>query len=228
VTRSVAIVLTILAKDLRVEARTKDILAVMGLFALLTVVLFHFAFDIGLEPEVVAGISAGMLWLSFAFSGVLGLARSFTAERDRETLRGLLVSPIDRALLYVAKLVTNVLFLGTVQLVTYPIFGMMLSLPWVETFPEILLVFTLGNVGFSATGTLFAAAGANARLREAMLPVLLFPIVMPALIASEEATAALLGGDGLASVGIWMKILATFDVVFLVAGVLLFEFAMEE
>jgi heme exporter protein B len=169
-----------------------------------------------------------MLWLSFAFSGVLGLSRSFSSERDRETLRGVFVSPIDRSLLYVSKLLTNALFLGAVQLVTFPIFGLLLDLPWLETFPEILLVFALGNLGFTATGTLFAAASANARLREAMLPVLLFPIILPALLASEECTAALLAGEGLASVSIWMKILATFDVVFLVAGVLLFEFAMEE
>jgi heme exporter protein B len=194
----------------------------------MTVVLFHFSFEIGLEPETVWGISAGMLWLAFAFSGVLGLSRSFTLERQRETLRGLLLAPVDRATIYTSKLVSNLIFLALVEIVTYPVFGTLLDLPWTRTFPEIILVFFLGTLGIAAPGTLFAAASANVRLRESLLPVLLFPIILPALIAGEECTAALLMGKGLAEVATWLKILGSFDLIFVVAGVLLFDFTMEE
>jgi heme exporter protein B len=221
-------VATLVLKDLRVELRTKEVLFVMGLFSIMTVVLFHFSFDIGLDPEVVWGISAGMLWLAFAFSGVLGLSRSFSVERQRETLRGLLMTPNDRAYVYVSKLISNLLFLGLVEVLTYPIFGVLLGLPWLRTMPEIILVFFLASLGFAAPGTLFAAASANVKLREALLPVLLFPVTLPALIAGEECTAALLRGEGLAEVEIWLKILVSFDAIFVVAGVLLFEFTVEE
>jgi heme exporter protein B len=225
---SVRIVLTLIAKDLRVELRSKDVLAVMALFSLMTVVLFHFSFDIGVDRETVLGMSAGMLWLAFAFSGMLGLSRTFSVERQRETLRGLLMAPIDRSLIYVAKLLANLIFLGIVEAITYPIFGVLLNLPWTETFPEILLVFFLATLGFAAPGTLFAAASANAKLRESLLPVLLFPIALPALIGGEECTALLLHGKSLAEGAIWLKILGAFDLIFVVVGVLLFEFMMEE
>jgi len=226
--RALRVVTTLLVKDLRVEWRSKEVLLVMVLFSIMTVVLFHFSFDIGLDPEVRWSISAGMLWLAFAFAGMLGLSRSFTQERQRQTLRGLFTSPIDRSLVYVAKLLSNLTLLVLVQLVTYPVFGLLLDLPWQETLPEVLLVFLLAGIGFAAPGTLFAAASSNVRLREAMLPVLLFPITLPALIAGEEATAGLLKGEDLASIAIWIKILGAFDVIFVTVGVLLFEFAMED
>lgn len=219
---------TLVAKDLRVEARAKEVIVVMLLFALMSVVLFHFAFDIGLDPETIWSISAGMLWLSFAFSGVLGLSRSFSIERSRETLRGLVLAPIDRSHIYTSKLVSNMVFLALVEIVTYPVFGLMLGLPWQQTMPGILIVFFLATLGFAAPGTLFAAASANVRLREALLPVLLFPITLPALIAGEECTATLLRGGSLADVSVWLRILVAFDVIFVVAGVLLFEFVVEE
>jgi heme exporter protein B len=223
-----AVLMALVIKDLRVELRTKEVLLVMALFAMMSVVLFHFSFDIGLEKETVWSISAGMLWLAFAFSGVLGLSRSFSVERQRETLRGLLMAPVDRSLVYVAKLISNLIFMGIVELLTFPIFGVLLDLPWLAAMPEIFLVFALATLGFAAPGTLFAAASANVKLREAMLPVLLFPITLPALIAGEECTAALLRGEGLAAVELWIKILVSFDIIFVVAGVLLFEFTVEE
>ncbi len=222
------IVLTLIAKDMRVEFRSKEVLAVMALFSLMTVVLFHFSFDIGVDPDTVLGMSSGMLWLAFAFSGMLGLSRTFAVERQRETLRGLLMAPVDRALIYVAKLLSNLIFIGVVEAITYPIFGVLLNLPWTETFPEILLVFFLATLGFAAPGTLFAAASANVKLREGLLPVLLFPIALPALIGGVECTSILLHGKPLAEAAIWLKILGAFDLIFVVVGVLLFEFTMEE
>jgi heme exporter protein B len=219
---------TLVAKDLRVEARAKEVVVVMLLFSLMSVVLFHFAFDIGLPPETIWSISAGMLWLSFAFAGVLGLSRSFSIERQRETLRGLILAPIDRSHIYGSKLLSNLLFLTMVELITFPVFGLMLNLPWQQTMPGIFLVFFLATLGFAAPGTLFAAASANVRLREALLPVLLFPITLPALIAGEECTAALLRGESLADVAVWLRMLVAFDVIFVVVGVLLFEFVVEE
>lgn len=219
---------TLVAKDLLIEMRTREILPVMFLFSILTVILFHFSFPLGLEPETLWNISAGMLWLAFAFSGVLGLSRSFGLERQRETLRGVLLMPGDRSLVFIAKLLSNVFLLGLVEVVTFPVFGLLLGLPWLETLPAMLLVLFLATVGFVAPGTLFAAASANVRLRESLLPVLLFPIVLPALIAGEECTASLLRGEPLDEVSMWINILVTFDVVFIVVGVLLFEFVVED
>jgi heme exporter protein B len=218
----------LVAKDLRIEARTRSVLLVMALFAILTVVLFHFSFDVGIPDEVVVDTAAGMMWLAFAFSGVLGLSRSFALERERESMRGLLLAPVDRSVIYGAKLTANVILLTLVEWITYPIFGVLLDLPWIETLPEMFLVFFLATVGFAAPGTLFAAASSNLRLRDAMLPVLLFPIVLPALIAGEMSTAALLRGEGLAVSELWLKVLVAVDVIFVTLGVLLFEFVVEE
>jgi heme exporter protein B len=222
------LLLALVGKDLRIELRTREVIAVMALFSLLTVVLFHFSFDVGIDPETLLSVSAGMLWLAFAFSGVLGISRSFSSERQRETLRGLLLAPIDPALIYTAKLLSNLIFLGLVEVVTFPIFGVLLNLPWVETLPDMLAIFFLATLGFVTPGTLFAAASANVRLREAMLPVLLFPITLPALIAGVECTAALLHGRPWSEFVAWVRLLGVFDVIFAVVGVLVFPFLMEE
>ncbi len=218
----------LVVKDLRIELRTKDVLVVMALFAVMTVVLFHFAFDIGLDEETRRAVSSGMFWLAMAFSGVLGLSRSVALERQNETLRGLLVAPVDRSIIFAGKLLANVIFMFVVAIVTYPVLGTLLDLPWMATFPEVLLVFALGIIGFAGPGTLFAAAGIGARLRDSVLPVILFPIVLPALIAGMEATASLLSGKSLAEIGVWLRILGSFDVIFVVLGVLLFEFTVDE
>lgn len=192
----------------------------MFVFALIVSVLFNFTLD--LKPTQVNDVAAGLLWLIFAFAGVLGLNRVFVTESDAGTLQGLLVAPLDRAALFIGKWLSTVIFILVTQLINVPMFALFANLPFgrlLATAP----VFVLGTVGFAAVGTLFAAMASNTRMREVMLPVLLLPLLMPLLLACIELTATALAGESFDGVRHWLSLLIAYDVIFMVAGVLTFE-----
>jgi len=157
-------------KDVATELRTKEIFTATFIFALLSIVIFNFAFDLkGLDAKVVA---PGMLWVAFIFAGVLGLNRSIIMEKDRGCLDGLLLCPVSRESIFLGKMVGNIIFMGAMEVVTYPIFAIFSNLPiWA---PTLVPIIALGTIGFAAVGTLFSAMAVNTRTREVMLPVLLF------------------------------------------------------
>lgn len=214
--------LVVLWKDILLEYRTKEILSGTAVFSLLVIVVFNFAFD--LRVESIVAVAPGALWVAFAFAGVLGLGRSFVLERDRGSWEGLLLCPIDRGSIYLGKLIGNVVFIGMVELVTLPIATALFNVPLVT--PAIGLPILLGTVGFAAVGTLFAAIAANTRAREVLLPVLLFPIAVPVLIASVKATGDALAGQVGGSP--WLGLLLVFDALYLALGSVVFEFAVED
>ncbi|MSQ15232.1 MAG: cytochrome C biogenesis protein, partial [Dehalococcoidia bacterium] len=175
-------------KDLLLEMRTKDLFIGMSLFALVTLVVFNFAFDLRREQAVDA--APGVLWVAVIFAGVLGIGRTISAERDMGTLEGLLLAPVDRGNIYIGKLVANLIFMGVVETLVFILFGALFNLPILQ--PGILPVAFLGTFGFAAVGTLLAGVSANSRARELLLPILLLPIVVPVMIAAVEATANVL------------------------------------
>ncbi|HZQ08698.1 MAG TPA: heme exporter protein CcmB [Anaerolineae bacterium] len=214
----------IIAKELAVEWRTKETLSAMLIFALLVLVIFNFAFELqGLDLKVVG---PGVLWVAFSFSGILGLGRSFAAERDKGSLAGMLLAPVDRGAIFLGKAFANFLFILVMEVVTLPLFVILfnVALDWFPLVGYILL----GTVGFSAVGTLLSAIAASTRMREVMLPVLLFPVLLPLLVASVKITQGAMQNLAFSDYQGWVNLLAAYDVIFWVVAYLAFEYVVEE
>lgn len=214
----------ILAKELAVEWRTKETLSAMLVFGLLVLVIFNFAFDLqGVDIQV---LGPGILWVAFCFSGILGLGRSFARERDKGSLEGMLLAPADRGAIFLGKAVANLLFIVAMEVVTLPLFVILFNVT-IEWFPLVGYIL-LGTVGFSAVGTLLSAIAASTRMREVMLPVLLFPVLVPLLVASVKITQGALQKLPFSDYQGWFTLLVAYDVIFLTVAFLVFEFVVEE
>jgi heme exporter protein B len=213
-------ILAVLQKDLRIEWRTKESLASFAVLGVLLVVVFSVALDPA--PADAPRLVPSVLWATFVFTGLLGIQRGFVLERENDCLGGILASPIDPAALYLGKLASNVVLLAVMQALVVPLVAVLLHADVGGVLPALLLVLFLGNLGFAALATLFAAMTVRARAREVMLPLLLLPLLVPVLIGGVKATEAALHG-GLDAAAAPLGVLAAFDAIFLVAGVLLFE-----
>jgi heme exporter protein B len=213
-------------KDVVVELRARERVNAMLFFAAL--VLFVFNFALGPDREKLAAAAPGLLWLAFLFTGMLGLDRSFQAERENDCFEELLLTPGNRESLYLGKLLGNILFMLSAEALILPLFGILYNLDIWESLPALALIALLGTVGFSAVGTLLAAMTAHLRARQVMLPVLLFPLTVPVILGAVHGTAAVLSGHGLGEARHWLQLLLGFDIVFLVACPLAFEFVLEE
>ena len=214
-------------KDLLIETRTREILFTTLFFALACVLVFAFGFVRDGRP--VQDAAAGILWIAIAFSGTLALGRAFERERHGETLRALLMSPIDRPALYVGKLLGIILLLTVVEILIVPLVGLMFQAP-LFAHPALMLgLLGAGTVGFAAVGTLFAAMLARARSRDVMLPILLYPITVPVIVAGVRGTAALLQLEAdVPMARAWLSMLVFFDVVFITLALWTFEPVMTE
>jgi heme exporter protein B len=213
-------------KEALVEARGRETVLAGVAFALLVLVIFNFAFD--LRVDNVAAVAPGVLWVTVTFAGVLSLGRSFARERDRRTLDGLLLAPVDRSALYVAKVVASFTSMLMVELVAVPAFIGLFNVS--VNLPLLVLGLLLGTLGLAGVGTLFAAIAAHTRAREVLLPLLLFPIQVPVILATVKTTGAAVHvpGSEPPDVGQWLGLLVAFDAIFLSLSVLLFEFVIEE
>ena len=217
-------VLAIVQKDVAVELRTKEILSSMFIFALLVIVIFSFAFE--LRVEDVRQVTPGVLWVTFIFTGTLGLNRSFALEKDRGCLEGLLLCPVDRSVIYFGKMLGNVIFMLSMEAIILPFFSVLFNISLFQ--PTLILIIVLGTIGYAGVGTLLSAMAAHTRAREVMLPVLLFPIMVPAMIASVKATGGILDGQSLSEIANWVRLLAVFDLVFLAISFMTFDYVVEE
>lgn len=217
---------TLIWKELLVEARGRETVLAGAVFALLVLVVFNFAFD--LRVENVAAVAPGVLWVTVTFAGVLSLGRSFARERDRRTLDGLLLAPVDRSALYLAKVTASVASMLLVEVIALPAFIGLFNLS--VDFPLLVLALVLGTLGLAGVGTLFAAIAAHTRAREVMLPLLLFPIQVPVILATVKSTGAAIRIPGLdpPELGQWLGLLIAFDALFLGLSVVLFDYAIEE
>jgi heme exporter protein B len=215
----------VLGKELRTEFRTRELVNTTIVFALIVVVLFSFSFDPTAEESRRFG--PGLLWIAFLFAGSLMLQPSFLREQPNETLSALRMAPLDPFGILLGKMLANFVFLVLAELALLPVFAVLYNVRVLSALPGLLLVIGLGTLGIVVTGTMFSAVAAQARMRELLLPLLLLPILTPVLIASTEATAALLA-DPPELPGLWVKLLAGFDVIFLTASFFLFEFLLEE
>lgn len=215
-------VLAILWKDIRCELRSKQTWTGMGLFALLVLVIFNFAFDLRVDNK--AAIAPGVLWVAFVFASLLGLGRTIAAEREKGSMDRLLLCPVDRKAMYLAKLLGNLLFIGVVEIVALPVYAALFNVPLFAG--ALLPIVLLGTLGIATIGTLFSAMAAATRARELLLPVLVFPLIVPIVISAVRATGSLIVAAP--NEPPWLGLIAAFDVIFLSISMLMFEFVIEE
>lgn len=212
-------------KDLLTELRTKEVLTATVIFSVLVVVIFRFAFPMEFSAT---DLAPGCLWVAYAFAGILSLNRTFMLEREGQRVHGLMLAPMDRSTIYVAKVAANFVFMAVNEFIVFIVFWVFFNLQFTEVLPQLALVFALGTLGFVAVGTLFSAVAANTRMRDVMLPVLLLPVVFPLLTTAVMATGALLRGGDPAEVSQGIGMLVAFDLLFLAICYVLFEYAIEE
>ena len=221
------VALLVLRKDVAIEVKSREILFTTLFFAVSCILVFSFAFVA--EGQAVGDVAAGILWIAIAFSGTLALGRTFERERYGETLKALLLAPVARPAIYVGKLLGVVILLGLAELLLVPLVALLFS---ASLFARPLMLAGLlltGTVGFCAVGTLFAAMLVRARTRDVLLPILLYPITVPVMIAGVRGTAALLAAPPDEAVAtMWIGLLVSFDVVFVTLALWTFEPLMTE
>ena len=218
---------TILRKDLLLELRTKEAVPAMTLFTITVYVLFHFGLD---RNSLDGDLASGVLWVTLLLAAVIGVTRLFAAEREQGGIDALLLAPVDRTALFVAKASALFLFLVVVELVALPAYDLLLLGPGLGgTLPELPLILLLGNVGIAAVGALVAALAAETRTRELIVPLMLLPLLVPLLISCAQATEPLMRSEqGPEDLGRWLGLLTLYDVVFVLVSVAVFDFLLED
>lgn len=211
-------------KDAISEMRTKEIVSSVLVFTLLVIVTFNFAF--GTSQEMMRLVAPGILWVTFAFAGVLSLNRSFIPEKEEGCLEGLMASPVSREAIYVGKMLGSLLFMLIVEAITLPVFAFLFNLPVISL--QLIVITILATIGFVAVGTLFSALAVNTKAREMILPILFLPIIVPVIISAVKASDLALSGESWAGISSWLQIIVAFDIIFLVVSVLIFAFVIEE
>ncbi|MGH7585378.1 MAG: heme exporter protein CcmB [Gemmatimonadales bacterium] len=218
--------LALAAKDLRLEFRTRTALVSALMFAVLTLLVFVFSRDQSLVST--ADLAPSALWITVAFSAVVAMNRGFIIEREAGAFDALLLAPMPRGAIYWGKLLANLAFVGLVEALTLPLFVLFFNVPVGGALPGLVATLALATVGFVAVGTIVSAMAVRTRFAELMLPVLVLPFLVPPLIGAVQMTSRLLGGRPLTEVMGWLRLLVTYDVVFLVLGTLAFTAVVDE
>ncbi|MFZ3166373.1 MAG: heme exporter protein CcmB [Candidatus Methanoperedens sp.] len=226
--------LQIAKKDLKAEFRTKQMLNSMVIFALLVIVIFSFAFGneatifvSNLNKKIVDLLAPGMLWIAFTFAGMLGLSRSFAGEKEEGCLEGLKLCPADRSAIYNGKVLSNAVLMFLMEMATLPIFVVLFSYD-IKNLPGLIVVIILGTLGFIFVGTLLSALTVNTRTREILLPVILFPVLIPVILSAVTATGTMLANGDFSDVSGEMQILVVYDIIFFVVAQMVFEYTIED
>src|SRR5436190_16132934 len=217
---------TVAAKDLLVEFRSRTAILSAAVFVVLVLVVFNF----GRDPTAVSNVdlAPSILWVTFTFAAILALNRAFQIELENQALEGLLLAPIDRSSIYLGKLIANLIFVATIELIGVPLLALFFNVQVLPFLLPLSAVIALATFGFVAVGTLFSAMTVRTRFAELLLPVLLLPFMIPPLSWAVLATARLLGGRPLSDVAGWLKMLAAYDIVFVGVALLLFPATVNE
>jgi heme exporter protein B len=226
VPNAIRLALAIAAKDIRAELRSRTALLSALVFAALVLVLFNFARD----PTALAAtdLAPSALWVTFALAAMVALNRAFNIERENAALDGLLLAPVPREAVFLGKLLANLAFVGSVELVTLPLFTLFFNVSLWRVLPGIVGVAVLATTGFVAVGTIFSAMAVRTRFAELMLPVLLLPFMVPPLIGAVQVTSRLLAGRPLSEMLGWLRLLALYDIVFVTLCTLAFSAVVDE
>ena len=222
--RLVSAALAIAWKDVRLELRSRDTIVSAVVFGLIVVVVFNFGLN--RTPGSLAPVAPGLLWVAYAFIGVLAMNRAFARELEQGALDGLLGSPVSKDAVFFGKMLGTLAFMLIIEAALLPVFSIMLGLSALT--PVVGLIILLATVGFATVGTFFAGIAAQTRSREILLPVLFFPVIVPVIIAAVEATALALGSGPMLAVWTrWLPLLVVFDALFLVICSWIFGFVFE-
>ena len=215
-------VMVITTKDLRAEIRTKEAINASIAFAIVILLILSFAFDP--SEDTTREISGGLLWIVFTFAGTLVLNRSFARELPNDCLDGLLAAPVPGSAIFLGKALSNFVLILAVEAVALPVFGIFYNVRWTRQFWPLMLVQALGTWGLTAIGTVFSALTVNIRLREVMLPVLVYPLMIPMLLGAMLLTAQLVMGQPIAGDSlVWLRLLFGFDIIFTALALVLME-----
>jgi heme exporter protein CcmB len=214
-------------KDLLVEARSREVAYTTLFFAMACVLVFSFAFVH--EGRPIPDAPAGILWVAITFAGTLALGRAFERERQSETLRALLLAPVERPAIYLGKLLAILVLMAGVEAILVPIVGLLFGAPLGRAPVLLLGLLAAGTIGFAAVGALFAAMLVRAQSRDVLLPVLLYPIVVPVIIGGVQGTQAIFGAEpNLGTAQMWLMMLVFFDAVFVTLALWTFAPVMSE
>ncbi len=217
-------VIAIVRKDVAAEIRSRELISAMLVFSLLVVLIFNFALE--LDRFARENVAAGVLWVTFIFAGTLGLNRTFAAEKDRGSFDGLLLAPVDRTTIYFGKLIATIVFMLIVEIIVIPVFSVLYSISLLH--PLLLGVVLLGTLGYAAVGTLLACMAAHTRTRDVLLPILLFPVTIPVVIAAVKASAGILLAFEWGDLAPWINLLIVYDTIFIAVAFMVFDYLVEE
>ena len=219
-------IMSIIQKDLLLEIRMKEVLASIFIFGLLVILIFNFAFSPGIKNKI--EIIPGILWVAFIFSGTIGLNRSFQKENNNNCLDGLLLSPVDKNSIYLGKMLSNLIFMLFCEAIILPVFSIFFNIDLFSIILPLSGIIFLGTLGFVIVGTLFAGISENTRSKEILLPILLLPIVSPVIVSAVKSTKAIFMQIPLSEVYPFIKLLISFDIIFLVLSLLVFDYIVEQ
>lgn len=211
-------------KDLRAELRSRELLSAMLVFAILVILIFNFALE--LDAQARASVTSGVIWVTFIFAGTLGLNRSMAIEKDRGCLDGLLLAPVDRSAIYFGKAIGNLVFMLIVAAIVLPLYSILYNTNLFQ--PGLLLIILLGSIGYVAVGTLLASMAVQARTRDILLPILLFPVLVPVLVAAVKGSSGFLQGAPMDEIQPWLNLLIVYDLIFTAVAYMVFDYVVEE
>lgn len=217
-------VIAIIHKDVITELRTKEMFSSMLVFSLMAVFIFSVALDLSASDPL--DTSPGLLWVTIAFAGTLGLNRSLAQEQENRCIDGLLLAPMDRSAIFFGKALGNIIFMSIVELAVVPVFAVLFNVPLLRA--SVWLVIVLGTIGYAAVGTLFSTMAVSTRAREVMLPILLLPVSVPVFISAVNATGGFLVGDSVAEVANWLQLLIAYDAIIIAISFMTFDYVVEE
>jgi heme exporter protein B len=211
-------------KDLAAELRSRELLSAMLVFALLVILIFNFALELDVKAR--ASITSGVLWVTFAFAGTLGLNRSMAVEKDRGCLDGLLLAPVDRSAIYFGKVISNLAFMLIVEAIVLPVYSILYNTNLINL--GLIGVVLLGSIGYVGVGTLLSSMAVQTRTRDVLLPILLFPVIVPVLVAAVKASGGFLQGLPMDEILPWLNLLVVYDIIFIAVAFMVFDYVVEE
>jgi len=211
-------------KDLQAEFRSRELFSAMLVFSLLIILIFNFALELDIKTRQT--VTSGVLWATFAFAGTLGLNRSMAIEKDRGCLDGLLLAPVDRSAIYFGKVISNLVFMLVVEIIVLPVYSVLYNVNLFQ--PGLLMVILLGSIGYVGVGTLLAAMSVQTRTRDILLPILLFPVVIPVILAAVKASTGYLEGSDFSEILSSLGLLVAYDVIFISVAFMVFDTIVEE
>ena len=213
-------------KDFVTELKTRELLSAMFIFALLVILIFIFSINLSIVKA--SEVGPGILWVAFLFAGTIGLNRSFMLEKENGCLMGLMLVPADRTAIYFGKLISNLIFLSIMELFILPLFMIFFDIDLLSHLGPLLVVVFLGTLGFCALGTLLSSLSSNLKTREIMLPILLYPLLIPIIIGAVRMTGQILEGTELFDMMKWIGLTASFDIIYIGVSIMTIDHILEE